>query len=423
MDWSFYRRYQVFEEVGSGGFGTVKRAIDLESKLEVAIKFEEKRMAKRLVLQTETEAIRHLQGGPGIPKLYASGHTDSFAYMVEELLGPNLSKLYKGKNGKASHSIAGKSGVQMLTTMEFVHKHGYIHRDIKPQNFCAGLHDSETVFLMDFGLAKKYIDTQVGVHAPYREGRAFVGTASYASLNCHLGIRQSRRDDLESLLLVLLYLIKGKLPWQTLKYKGKTDKQIQIRMQKILIPVEELCAAVPLAFLESFKYVRSLTYEEKPDYGRLRRDLGSLSRTDACIFDIPSGDDRLKRSYKMHKKNSMKHSITFTTSAERIPKHAKARGPSRIISCPPMKQGQTEQDGSPPGRKDTGGKLEESEVISAVFGHKTRSSSVGILPEQPSSSQPSSESSYNAWIENGDLSSTLKGVPVHPINRRILMNR
>ena len=382
------------EELGRGGFGTVSRAFALENHKEVAIKLEDKRLSKRHVLQNEVETFRYLQGGPGVPKLYASGSNDSFSYMVMELLGPSLSKLYKTGDSRVSPLCIPSIAEQMITTIEFVHNHGYLHRDIKPQNYCVGVGSSDTVYLLDFGLATKFMNEKLGIHAPYREERSFLGTASFASLNAHMGVQQSRRDDLESLLLVLVYLLKGKLPWQGGCYKSKVDKQVQVRMQKLLITAEELCAGLPPIYTKAFNYTRSLLYEEKPDYEMLIRDLRKISQktsVELTLAALPE-DKRLRRSYKGRKRMLKKSSTTISTGAA-LPRLARTRN----ATFSPQQNG---------------------DLLSPVLGHQIRSQSVGILPEQPTgSSNPSGESSQNAWMD--DLTSTLE-FPVLPLNRKLL---
>lgn len=399
MDGCFYRKYQLMEEVGRGGFGIVSKGLALETKKEVAIKLEDKKASRRHVLQSELEAYRHLQGGPGIPKLYASGNTESFSYLVMELLGHNLAKLSKAGDSRLSPIFIAALAQQMINTLEFVHNRGYLHRDIKPQNFCMGLGDSEAVYLLDFGLATKFMDEKLGIHALYREERTFLGTASFASLNAHIGVQQSRRDDLESLVLVLVYLLKGKLPWQGGKYRSKVDKQVQIRMQKLLISAEELCEGLPPVYAKVFLYVRSLGYEEKPDYELICRDLRKISQkvsVNLVLAALPE-NKRLKRSYKSHKRTLMKSATVISTvDTGSVPRITKERGTSRVISCPPQPA---------------------SDLLSPVLGHHIRSQSVGILPEQPSGSSNPSESSQDAWV--GEMSSTLEA-PVLPFNRKLL---
>jgi serine/threonine protein kinase len=105
----------------------------------------------------------------------------------------------------------------MITRIEFIHKSSFLHRDIKPDNFLMGLGEKETTcFVIDFGLAKRYIDRKTGQHIPYKDKKQLTGTARYASLNTHLGIEQSRRDDLEAIGYIFVYFMKGSLPWQGL---------------------------------------------------------------------------------------------------------------------------------------------------------------------------------------------------------------
>uniref|UniRef100_A0A2P2MLJ9 Casein kinase I isoform delta-like protein n=1 Tax=Rhizophora mucronata TaxID=61149 RepID=A0A2P2MLJ9_RHIMU len=127
------------------------------------------------------------------------------------------------------------------------------------------------VYVIDFGLAKRYRDATTNRHIPYRENKNLTGTARYASCNTHLGIEQSRRDDLESLGYVLLYFLRGSLPWQGLKAATKKQKYDKICEKKLSTPIEVLCKSHPVEFASYLHYCHSLTFDQRPDYGFLKR--------------------------------------------------------------------------------------------------------------------------------------------------------
>lgn len=147
-----------------------------------------------------------------------------------------------------------------------------MHRDIKPDNFLIGIGKKQHyVYVIDFGLAKRFRDPKTGEHIPYRDGKNLTGTARYASVNTHLGIEQSRRDDLESLGFVLMYFNKGSLPWQGLPARTKKEKYEKIRDKKLSTSIEALTKQLPEEFGIYLDYCRNLKFEEKPDIGYLRK--------------------------------------------------------------------------------------------------------------------------------------------------------
>lgn len=191
--------------------------------------------------------------------------------MVIDLLGPSLEDLFNQCNRKFSEKTVLMLADQLIRRLEYLHDRNLVHRDVKPDNFLMGVGKrSNVVYVIDFGLAKKYRDSRYGTHLEYRENKQLTGTARYASLSTHLGIEQSRRDDLESLGYVLLYLLRGGLPWQGLKAKDKNQKYSRITDKKILTPIEELIDGYPDEFGIYLNYCRSLKFEEKPDYKYLR---------------------------------------------------------------------------------------------------------------------------------------------------------
>lgn len=205
--------------------------------------------------------------------------------LVMDLLGPSLEDVFNMCGRKMNLKSALMIGIQMLERIEYVHRKQFLHRDIKPDNFLMGTGiKAYRLYLIDFGLAKKYVQKD-GVHIAYRDDKNLTGTARYASLNTHLGIEQGRRDDLEGIANVLIYLIKGYLPWQNLKAANKKEKYEKIMEKKLGTPLEVLCKDVPQQFRDLLVYARNLEFEDEPDYAYLRGLFEDLMRKEGFEMD------------------------------------------------------------------------------------------------------------------------------------------
>nr|DAD36814.1 TPA_asm: hypothetical protein HUJ06_007455 [Nelumbo nucifera] len=278
-------KFKLGRKIGSGSFGELYLGVNVQSGEEVAIKLESVK-TKHPQLHYESKLYMLLQGGTGVPHLKWFGVEGEYNVMVIDLLGPSLEDLFNYCNRKFSLKTVLMLADQLINRVEYMHSRGFLHRDIKPDNFLMGLgRRANQVYIIDYGLAKKYRDLQTHKHIPYRENKNLTGTARYASVNTHLGVEQSRRDDLESLGYVLMYFLRGSLPWQGLKAGTKKQKYDKISEKKMLTSIEVLCKSYPSEFISYFHYCRSLRFEDKPDYSYLKRLFRDLFIREGYQFD------------------------------------------------------------------------------------------------------------------------------------------
>lgn len=265
------RKYRLGRKIGSGSFGDIYLGTNMTTGEEVAIKLESVK-TKHPQLLYESKIYRILHGGLGIPNVRWYGIEGDYNVMVLDLLGPSLEDLFNYCGRRFQLKTVLMLADQLLGRLEYVHTKSFIHRDVKPDNFLIGLGKRQSVIhIIDFGLAKKYRDPRSHQHIPYRENKNLTGTARYASINTHIGIEQSRRDDLESLGYVLMYFIRGSLPWQGLKATTKKQKYERIMDRKMSTSTEQLCKGYATEFRSYFEYCRSLRFEDRPDYAYLKR--------------------------------------------------------------------------------------------------------------------------------------------------------
>jgi casein kinase 1, delta len=239
------QKFRLGRKIGSGSFGDIYMGHNITSNEEVAIKLECTK-TKHPQLHIESKIYRLMQGGNGIPNLKWCGNEGDYNVMVMELLGPSLEDLFNFCSRKFGLKTVLLLADQTIQRIEYIHSKNFIHRDIKPDNFLMGLaKKGNTVYIIDFGLAKKFRDPRTHQHIAYRENKNLTGTARYASINTHMGVEQSRRDDLESLGYVFMYFNRGSLPWQGLKAQTKRQKYERISEKKMSTGVEELCKGFP----------------------------------------------------------------------------------------------------------------------------------------------------------------------------------
>ena len=258
-------RYRLGKKIGTGAFGEIFEGTDIFDNSSVAIKLEHNSV-KYPQLLFEAKLLKSIPS-TGIPVMHWFGIAGEYNAMVMDLLGQNLEDLYNYCAKNFSLKTIIMIIIQMIERLKHVHDNHYIHRDIKPENFLIGKENTEkTIYLIDFGLAKRYRDEYTQIHIPLKENRNLTGTARYASCNAHNGLEQSRRDDMESIAYVILYFFRKKLPWQGLKCKDKNEKHTKIKELKMSITPEKLFEGIPKEFADYLTMVKKLGFEDEPAY-------------------------------------------------------------------------------------------------------------------------------------------------------------
>ncbi|CAD8098732.1 unnamed protein product [Paramecium sonneborni] len=252
------------KRVSAGSFGVVYQGQDINTRNLVAIKIDKESKEDSSLLR-EAEILRKLQHLLHIPKLYWAGKEQDSFVLVIQYLGRDLThymKTFRKFSMKCVLNIA----EQMINILESLHKSKVLHRDIKPENVLVGKEDQENqLFIVDFGISKFYKDENES-HISFRDKQPFIGTTRYASINAHKGYSLSRRDDMESLGYMLIFLLKGQLPWQSLQFTSEENKIKQVGQMKIKMEVSELCKGLPIEFTRYLDYVRGLQFKSEPNY-------------------------------------------------------------------------------------------------------------------------------------------------------------
>ena len=260
----FFEKYKVIRKIGQGSFGRIYSCQDIISEELYAMKVEQNSSLNN-VLETESKYLNYLKGY-GIPELIFFGRTEKYFILIETLLGKSLENLYSESHGNFNLKDVCMIGIQILDRLEYIHNKNIIHRDIKPDNFVIGINDEKnSIYMIDFGLAKRYRNSLTQEHIPFKMTKRLTGTARYASVNALKGGEQSRKDDLESLNYMLLYFLKGSLPWQGVLGLTKGEKYQKIYHIKKNIGVDTLYENLPNEFKELYLYIL-IVYNFLNDY-------------------------------------------------------------------------------------------------------------------------------------------------------------
>jgi len=262
----FYPNFKPIKKLGEGSFGKVYK-VESNNKY-YAMKLESKKHSQGL-LESEATIMTYLKGS-NIPKIELLTQNEEYNILIMELMGKSLEELINIHKNFSIKTVC-MLAYQMINILQFIHEKHIIHRDIKPDNFVMGLNENNAhLFIIDFGLSKKFRSSKTLIQYPLIKKKKLIGTARYASIHALEELEQSRRDDLESVGYVLIYFLKGSLPWQGLKAKGKEERYRKILEKKKEISSEELCKGFPIIFQNFVYYVKNLDYLEEPDYENLK---------------------------------------------------------------------------------------------------------------------------------------------------------
>ncbi|XP_046677956.1 casein kinase I isoform X3 [Homalodisca vitripennis] len=336
--------FRVGKKIGCGNFGELRLGKNLYNNEHVAIKMEpmkskapqlhlEYRFYKLLGTHVGRFGVARPEDFPaGFAAVYTYGKTSdgNFNALVLELLGPTLEDLFCMCNRTFSLKTILMIAIQLLHRIEYVHGRHLIYRDVKPENFLIGRSSTKKdkiIHIIDFGLAKEYIDLETNKHIPYREHKSLTGTARYMSINTHLGKEQSRRDDLEALGHMFMYFLRGSLPWQGLKADTLKERYQKIGDTKRATPIEVLCEGHPEEMATYLRYVRRLDFFETPDYEYLRKLFQDLFERKGFVDDsefdwtgktmsTPVGSLQTNQEVFVHKMPATAAKVVSSTNGE-----------------------------------------------------------------------------------------------------------
>ena len=330
-----FKKYKPIKKIGFGSFGSVYLTKRIKDGKLFAMKTE-KNNSKIKQLEGEACFLYSLQGF-GIPKIISYGKSKNYNILIETLLDKSLYELMKIQK-KLSLKDVCLIGIQILDRLEWIHSKNIIYRDIKPQNFLIGKDDPNVIYIIDFGLCKKYRSSKTGKHMLPRNTGLINGTIKYASLYVLSGKESSRRDDLIALGYLLIYLYMGSLPWEL------EMKEFNYQIFKKIVYLKRtnsngtLFNNLPKEFAEYFNYNNNLKFEQEPDYKylhslfnkilfELKFDFQNMSFS--WITSKQINLLRMPRNNSMRKSNS--HSRLFKKIVERSTQRAKSESNEKYL--------------------------------------------------------------------------------------------
>jgi casein kinase I homolog HRR25 len=301
-------RFERIKKIGSGSFAKVYKAKDLLTGTCVALKVSQ--LSHQIYLQNEVDILKDILPHKNFPDFKWAGVEESNCMLATTLLGPSLLSHILKNNFSPSEILDYIK--QILKALKHLHNKGYIHKDIKPSNMCIGYRDKKSVHLIDFGITEVYMDKTTNKHFPRVKNPKFCGNYPFSSEGALCGISPSRRDDLEALCYVAIYLLKKDLPW--LEHADNFQKMMEIRSNC----VKKLARNIPEEMVSMLNYCKTLTYDQKPNYKYLSRAIDSSKVKYNSIFysEVSVRRNKSLKNVKFQKRMTIISSIAPTVRSD-----------------------------------------------------------------------------------------------------------
>ncbi|CAK82001.1 unnamed protein product (macronuclear) [Paramecium tetraurelia] len=311
----FMNRFVVKKKISSGAFGVVFLVFDKQTNQDAALKLEKEDNEEMRSLEREVEILKQLNDAEGTPKLIWCGNESEFNIMVIQLLGRDLSYFFRQQK-KFSLKCTIQIAYECVNILKNIHNKNVVHRDLKPENILMSK-DNDAIYIVDFGISKIYCIQ--GEHMPFKSDKTFMGTPRYASVAAHLGHEISRKDDLESLFYVILYFLRGSLPWQNLPV-SESERTKAVGEIKQNIDLNELCINQPHELVEILLYLKSLNFLDQPNYQYILQLLNQIAENNQFLLDgIYDWTEGLMKSTKKFSSLESKKSFEFNKIKELSP--------------------------------------------------------------------------------------------------------